>query len=109
MKSNLLDEMLYADDCDFMRELEQKKERVYQKAMTILTNKNLLVNEDKTENTTIKRKETETEEEWRNVIKLASKLGNREDIKRRKDCYVKQRNCMENEMENKAKDKATLV
>ena len=66
-------------------ELEQKKERIYQKAKTILTNKNLLVNEDKTEKTTIKRKERETEEECRNVIKLGSKLGDREDIKRRKE------------------------
>ena len=31
------------------------------------------------------RKETETEEEWRNVIKLGSKLGDREDIERRKE------------------------
>ena len=85
MKSNLPDEMVYADDCDFIRELAQKKERIYQKAKTILANKNPLVNEDKTENTTIKRKEMETEEEWRNIIKLGSKLGDREDIKRRKE------------------------
>ena len=84
MKSNLLDEMMYVDDCDFLTESEQKKQRIYQKTKFILTN-NLLVNEDKTENTTIKRKETGTEEERRNVIKLGSKLGDREDIKRRKE------------------------
>ena len=55
MKSNLSPEMLYADDCNFITELEQKWERIYQKAKTILTNKNVLVNEDKTENTAIKR------------------------------------------------------
>ena len=77
--------MVYADDCDFIREFEQKKKRIYQKAKTILKNKSLLVNEDKTENTTIKRKEIETEEKWRNVIKLGSKLDDREDIKRRKE------------------------
>ena len=39
----------------------------------------------KTENTTIKRKETETEEEWKNFIKLGSKLGDGEDVKRGKE------------------------
>ena len=53
--------------------------------ISLLTNKNLLVNEDKTENTTAKREEIETEEEWRNVIKLGSKLGDLKDIKRRKE------------------------
>ena len=41
------------DDCNFMTELEQKKERIYQKAKTILAN-NLSGNEDKTENITFK-------------------------------------------------------
>ena len=53
--------------------------------ISLLTNKNLLVNEDKTENTTAKREEIETEEEWRNIIKLGSKLGDLKDIKRRKE------------------------
>ena len=53
--------------------------------MVILKNKHLLVDEDKTENKTIKRKEVETEEEWRNVIKLGSKLGDWENTKRRKE------------------------
>ena len=57
MKSNLPDKTVYGDDCDFITELYQKNESTYQKAKTILTNKNPLVNEDKTENTTIKRKE----------------------------------------------------
>ena len=35
--------MVHADDCNFITELEQKKERIYQKAKTILTNKNVLV------------------------------------------------------------------
>ena len=53
--------------------------------MVILKNKHLLVDEDKTQNKTIKRKEVETEEEWRNVIKLGSKLGDWENTKRRKE------------------------
>ena len=85
MKSNLPDEMVYPDDWNFITELDQKKERIYQKAKTILTKKNLLVNEDYTENTTIKREAIETEEEWRNVIILGSKLSDQEDMKRRKN------------------------
>ena len=85
MKSNLPDEMVYPDDWNFITELDQKKERIYQKAKTILTKKNLLVNEDYTENTTIKREAIETEEEWRNVIMLGSKLSDQEDMKRRKN------------------------
>ena len=83
MKSNLPDEMVYPDDWNFITELDQKKERIYQKAKTIL--KNLLVNEGYTENTTIKREAIETEEEWRNVIMLGSKLSDQEDMKRRKN------------------------
>ena len=83
MKSNLPNEMVYPDDWNFITELDQKKERIYQKAKTIL--KNLPVNEDYTENTTIKREAIETEEEWRNVIKLGSKLSDQEDMKRRKN------------------------
>ena len=49
--------MVYADDCNFITELDQKKKRVYQKVKTIQTNKNLLVNQGKTENTNIRRKE----------------------------------------------------
>ena len=85
MKSNLPNEMVYPDDWNFITELDQKKERIYQKAKTILTKKNLLVNEDYTENTTIKREAIETEEEWRNVIILGSKLSDQEDMKRRKN------------------------
>ena len=85
MKSNLPNEMVYPDDWNFITELDQKKERIYQKAKTILTKKNLLVNEDYTENTTIKREAIETEEEWRNVIMLGSKLSDQEDMKRRKN------------------------
>ena len=43
-----------------------------QTRLTLLKNKNLLATGDKTENTTIKR--NETEEDWRNVIKLGSNL-----------------------------------
>ena len=45
-----------------------------------MTSKNLLVNEEKTEYTTVKRGSKEEEREWRNVIKLGSKLSDQEDI-----------------------------
>ena len=85
MKSNLPEEIVHADDWHLITELNQKKERIYQKAKTISTNKNLLVHEDKTENTAMKRKDIEAEDEWRNVIKLESKRGDRKDIKRTKE------------------------
>ena len=55
LNSNLPDEMEYADDCDFDTEMERKKERIYHNAKKVLTENNLLANEEKTENTTIKR------------------------------------------------------
>ena len=39
MKSNIPDKIIYGDDWDFITELKQKKESIYQKAKTILANK----------------------------------------------------------------------
>ena len=50
-----------------------------------MKSKNLLVNKEKTKYTTEKRRLKEEERERRNVIKLGSKLGDREDIQRRKE------------------------
>ena len=50
-----------------------------------MKSKNLLVNEEKTEYTIVKRGSKEEERERRHVIKLGSKLGDREDIQRRKE------------------------
>ena len=50
-----------------------------------MKSKNLLVNAEKTEYTTVKRGSKEEEREWRNVIKLIPKLGDWEDIQRRKE------------------------
>ena len=44
----------------------------------------LLVNNDKMEYTTINRKESKKEEEWRSAKKVGSLLGDEEDINRRK-------------------------
>ena len=85
MESSIPEEIVYADDCDFITEIEQTKDEVYEKAKEIMKSKNLLVNEEKTEYTAVKRGSKEEERDWRNVIKLGSKLGDREDIQRRKE------------------------
>ena len=85
MESSIPEEIVYADDCDFITEIEKTKDKIYEKAKEIMKSKNLLVNEEKTEYTIVKRGSKEEEREWRNVIKLGSKLGDREDIQRRKE------------------------
>ena len=70
MESSIPEEIVYADDCDFITEIEQTKDEVYEKAKEIMKSKNLLVNEEKTEYTAVKRGSKEEEREWRNVIKL---------------------------------------
>ena len=85
MESSIPKEIMYVGDCDFITEIKKDKEKIYEKAKEIMTSKNLLVNEEKTEYTTVKRGSKEEEREWRNVIKLGSKLGDREDIQRRKE------------------------
>ena len=85
MASSIPEEIVYVDDCDFITEIEKTKDKIYEKAKKIMKNKNLLVSGEKTEYTTVKRGSKEEEREWRNVIKLGSKLGDREDIQRRKE------------------------
>ena len=85
MESSIPEEIVYADDCDFITKIQKTKDKIYQKAKEIMKSKNLLVNEEKTEYTTVKRGSEEQEREWRNVIKLGSKIGDREDIQRRNE------------------------
>ena len=84
MESSIPEEIVYADDCDFITEIEKTKDKIYQKAKEIMKTKNLLVKEEKTEYITVKRWSKEEEREWRNEIKLGSKLGDQEDIQIRK-------------------------
>ena len=83
-ESNIPDMIVYADDCDFITEIDEKKGKIYQLAKDVMIDMNLIVNEDKTKHTTVKGGTKEEESKWRNVIKLESKLGDREDIERRK-------------------------
>ena len=81
--------MIYADDYDHLTE-ELDKKRIFKgKVKDLLGKDNLLVNEDKTEDTILRRnkhdrKNKQTNEPWRDTIKLGSKLGDKEDIERRK-------------------------
>ena len=85
IQSELPDDILYADDCDFITEIEKMANRIFEIAKEVLKNDNLLVNDDKTEKTVLLRGSKEEERKWRSTIKLGSMLGDREDIKRRKE------------------------
>ena len=75
-----------------MTELLQKKDRIQNGVKEVLEEDNLFVNDTKTEITKVerntrKRKKGNEEgvEEWRDVVKLGSKLGDTEDVERRKN------------------------
>ena len=74
-----------ADDCDFITENEPMREITFQKANEILMTHTLIVNEDKTEVTTLKREKKGIEENWCKVKKLGSLIGDKEDIETGKD------------------------
>ncbi len=74
-------EMAYADDVDFISMIKHKDVGEISK---VLKKYKLLVNNDKTEYTTINRKKSKKEEEWRSAKKVGSLLGDEEDINRRK-------------------------
>ena len=67
-ETSLPEEMIYADDCDFLTEDEKVKRYINTQTPDILLQDNLLVNTDKTENTTLKRhpgKNGKEKEVWR--------------------------------------------
>jgi hypothetical protein len=83
------EEMIYADDYDHLTEELEKKRIFKAEVKPLLGRDNLLVNEDKTEDTVLRRnkhdrKNKQTNEPWRETVKLGSKLGDKEDIARRK-------------------------
>ena len=84
MESELPPHMEYADDVDFLTEIPRKQKDHHQIAKEVLQEHNLLVNASKTEEITIRRG-TVDEERWREAVKLGSKLGDREDMKRRRN------------------------
>ena len=81
--ATLPEEMIYADDADFIADSKEKRDRIINTAPNILKKHNLKVNATKTEHTILKRSE-KCNEEWRSTRKLGSLLGDAEDIVRRK-------------------------
>ena len=89
MEEEYPEEMIYADDYDSITTNLEQKEKFKSNVKEILDRDNLLVNEDKTEDTVLRRgkhdrKNKQKNEPWRDTIKLGSKLGDPEDITRRK-------------------------
>ena len=74
MESSIPEEIVYADDYDFITEIEKTNDNIYEKTKEIMKSKNLSVNEKKSEYTTVKRGSKEEEREWRNLIKLGKSL-----------------------------------
>ena len=91
LTEDLPTEMIYADDYDNLTEEVEKKKQFKGKVKeVILARSDLGVNEGKTEDTILRRakhdrKNKTTNEPWRETIKLGSKLGDKEDIQRRKN------------------------
>ena len=68
-QSNLPNELIYADDYDFITEDEKNKSMVIREVSKVLSSGNLLVNITKTEVITLKRSNNETER-WRKIKNL---------------------------------------
>ena len=80
-EDHLPSEIAYADDVDFVSLIKHKDIKAVQET---LKKYNLLVNEEKTEYTEIKREQKKEEEQWRKVKKVGSLLGDEEDMERRR-------------------------
>ena len=80
-ESHVPTEVAYADDVDFVSMIKFKDTKQVQ---DVLHKYNLLVNEEKTEYTNIKREKKKEDEKWRKVKKVGSLIGDEEDMERRK-------------------------
>ena len=80
-------ELQYADDGDFITKDQQRDKTLNAIFSDILLEDNLKSNTSKTEHTIIERGNNGTEL-WRNVKKLGSLLGDKEDINRRKQLCI---------------------
>ena len=75
MESSLPEEIVYADDCDFIKKkLQKTKDKIYENAKKKkMKSKNLLVNKEKTEYTTMKRGSKEEEKRMERCDKTGIK------------------------------------
>ena len=107
IKISIPEEIIYADDADFLTDKTEKKKKLNAIIKETLLEENLKVNDDKTEHTTLIRRNVkkdnpnsliskESVEPWRNVVKLGSKLGDSEDIAHRKQLSKNAMNRMNN-------------
>ena len=80
-KSYLIEQQ-YADDVSWITTSNDAKEEIKTTVPAILTNSNLIVNSDKTEEYSISR--TTSDDSWKTCKYLGSLLGTPEDVKRRK-------------------------
>ena len=87
-------ELQYADDADFITKDERRNRTLNNIFSDILLKDNLKSNTLKTEHTQIERGNNDTEL-WRNVKKLGSLLGDKEDINRRKQLSIINMNIMD--------------
>ena len=83
-RSNLPDELIYADDCDFENDDPEINKKINEIVASTLKLDNLKVNESKTEHIIFRREKKRGDEKWRVAKKLGSLLGDSEDVTRRK-------------------------
>ena len=84
---NAPNELQYADDADFITQEEQRNHAVINISNDILLKENLKSNTLKTEHTKIGRRNDDTDF-CRNVKKLVSLLGDKQDLNRRKQLSI---------------------
>jgi exonuclease III len=77
-------EAIYADDTDFISSSTEVIAQIEPQAKVSLGEWNLSVNTDKTEHTLLRRETEKEKETWRSTKKLGTLLGDREEMKRRK-------------------------
>jgi hypothetical protein len=94
MTSSMPDEMIYADDADFLTCDTNEKRKLNSIVSSTLAKDNLAVNDDKTEHVKIVRKKR-GEEDWRLVKKLGSLIGDSEDVISRKQLAAAAHTSME--------------
>ena len=85
INDNAPEEAIYADDADFINISKARDTKITDIVGPLLRKDNLQVNDDKTEHTIITREKKRNQEQWRDVKKLGSLLGDDEDITNRKN------------------------
>ncbi|XP_029657493.1 uncharacterized protein LOC115231660 [Octopus sinensis] len=81
---NNYEEMIYADDLDFVFEKIQTLQHIFNKLPYVFSKWFLSVNSNKTKFTMLTRIDRRSDESWRRQMKLGSHLGDSEDVTRRK-------------------------